>query len=301
MNTSLSHRPPGLPAGFLFALVVAACAACSRVPAAEDAPHPRVVALAPSLAELCFALGAGDHVVGVSAFCDRPPEASRLPVVGDSKGVALEALAALRPDLVLVNSEAHRDLLRPLDGRVDVLFVRTDSIEGLLGAIEAIGERLGRSREARALARRIEQAVAGARRRAARGADSPRVLVVLQRDPFFVAGPGSYVDEVLGLLGLRNAAEGTGSPWPTLSAEALLALAPDVILDAATDARRAGRDPEREVRTYWARFPSLPAVRAGRVGTLTDPVALRPGPSLPEGIAALEESIARLLGEAGGP
>ncbi len=279
---------------FLRALAILAAGVLSGACGGKaDSPSPfpappsaarRVVSLAPSHTELLFALGAGDAVVGVTRFCDRPPEAKTRTVVGDSRSLSLETLAALAPDLVVLNAEGVAAALGPMKDRVRTLSVSTDTLPQLLDAVGILGAAVGREERARALRAEMEGALEeGRRRNAAR--PPTRVLVVVQREPFFVAGGASYVDALLRAIGCANAAGDVPGAWPTLSAEALLLRAPDAIIDASFD--RTGRD-----REWWAaRFPTLPAAREGRVRALTDEAALRPGPGVAAALRALEESL----------
>ena len=289
MNPSDSR--PVRTLALLAAGVLGACGGSADPPSPPPAgPARRIVSLAPSHTELLFALGAGGSVVGATRFCDRPPEALALPRVGDAKSVSLEAVAALEPDLVVVNAEATAEALAPLRGRVRVLAVPTDTLPQLLDAVGVLGEAAGRAERAKTLRAEMEAALEAARARAS-GRTRSRVLLVVQREPFVVAGGGSYVDALLRALGHENAAGDLGLPWPSLSAEAVLALAPDAVVDAALGpAGRAGEG--AAVRAYWARFPMLPAVRDGRVRPLADEAALRPGPDVAGALRALEESVA---------
>jgi iron complex transport system substrate-binding protein len=264
------------------------CAGEDRGVAPRGSP-PRIVSLAPSLTELLFELGAGDQVVGVTSMCDRPAAARTKPQVGDSKAVSLESIAALQPDLVLVNSELLVESLSPLASRVDVRLVRTDNIALVLAAVLSVGEAVGRSAAAQALHQRLESAIARAKRDAADRA-STAVLFVIQHNPFFVAGPGSYVDELLGVLGYRNAAAQLEGHWPCISEEAMLTLEPDVIVDAALE-RASIENGDGALLARWRRYRSLPAVRSGRITTLRDPVVVRPGPALESALQALERTI----------
>ncbi len=281
--------------------------ACSEAgsPPPATAPARRVVSLAPSHTEILFALGAGDAVVGVTRFCDRPAEARLRPVVGDAVQVSAERVAALHPDLVVVNAAGTEASLAPLGDRVRVLRAPTDTLGDLLAAVDSLARAVGRVEEGRALRRRMEEALAAARERG-RGRPPTRVLLVIQRDPFMVAGGGSYVHALLEALGCRNAAGDLAEAWPQVSAEALLAMAPDAIVEASPEVM-AGRSAPGEaasaardaaVREYWARFPRVPAVRDGRVRAIRDEAALRPGPALAEALATLEASVAPAAGEA---
>jgi iron complex transport system substrate-binding protein len=270
--------------------------ACGGPPDSPPAPPPaaaparRIVSLAPSHTELIFALGAGEQVVGVTRFCDRPAAARARTVVGDSRALSLETLAALRPDLVVLNAEAVAAALGPMRDRVRVLAVPTDTLPQLLDAVDVLGRAAGREARAAALRGEIDAALAAARDRNA-SRPRTRVLLVVQHDPFCVAGGGSYVDALLRALGCENAAGDLAEAWPMLAAEALLARAPDAVVDASLGPTGEAASPE-EVRAWWTtRFPVLGAVKEGRVRPLRDDAALRPGPAVAEALRALEEAV----------
>ena len=268
----------------LIGVALLSCREDSNRGAVESELAVRVVSLAPSITETVFSLGAEDVLVAVTSRCDRPAAAREKPSVGDVTQISLERIAALEPDLVLVNSVTHVEMLKPLASRIDVKFVPTDTVAQMLDGITAVGAAVGQEDAARELRATLETRLE--ERRAIAPATSPaRVLFVVQRDPFFVAGPGSYVDELLAALGYENAARGLGSAWPSISAEALLELAPDVLVDAAIG------DENEDPRDYWRRFESLPAVRNGRVRRMESDAVVRPGPGLVEALDALAASI----------
>lgn len=242
----------------------------------DRAPAPlRVVCLVPSATELVFALGAGDRVVGVSTYDDYPPEVTRLPRIGGMTNPSFEGIAALRPDAV-VGVEGPTDLtalrrLRSLGIRVVV--PRVESIAEVLSGVDLFGRLLHRAPEAAALRRRIEGELDAVRARVA-NRPRPRTLVVLGRRPLVVAGPGSWIDEVLTLSGGANAVT-AGGRYPTIPRESLAALAPEAILDLTGHADGARLQGELD-------GVDLPAVRNHRVTTLSDPMFLRPGPRVTE-------------------
>jgi iron complex transport system substrate-binding protein len=275
--------------------LVGACGGSGDSPAtapASTAPAKRIVSLAPSHTELLFALGAGDAVVGVTRFCDRPPEARTRTRVGDAQSVSQETVAYLEPDLVVLNAEATAAALGPLRTRLRVLAVPTDTLPQLLDAVGILGAAVGRPERAKALRAEMEKALEDARRRNA-GRPKTRVLLVVQHEPFFVAGKGSYVNALLEALGCENAAGDLDAAWPTLSAEALLVRAPDALIDAALGPTGLAA-PEEKVRAWWReRYPLLPAVKNDRVRSLRDEAALRPGPSLASALRTLEEAVGK--------
>jgi iron complex transport system substrate-binding protein len=248
--------------------------------ARAGADTPRVVSLNPSLTAILLAIGAEATLVGVdeaSAFVE--PRVRALPRVGGLFNPSLEAIVALAPTTVaLVPSAQQRDLReRLLALGIEVQAHPNIGYEELLTSIAALGERVGRGDAARARANEIRAAWTAARERAA-SAPPVRAVLVLQREPLYVVGTGSFLDSMLDAAGAENLARQFADPYPRASTEWLIAAAPDLILDAA--------DPADAAAAHCAHWPSLPAVKRGRVETLDRSVTI-PGPYLDRSLAAL--------------
>src|SRR5271155_4227627 len=137
-------------------------AGCDSATAPANASPARIVSLVPSVTETLFALGAGPEVVGVSQYCDYPPEASKLPKVGDFIAPNLEAIVALRPALVIgIATASGQRQARALNAMgIPALMVNDDSIAEVEANISSIGHRVGRSAEAARLRAAIEDQIA---------------------------------------------------------------------------------------------------------------------------------------------
>ncbi|HEY7529469.1 MAG TPA: helical backbone metal receptor [Gemmatimonadota bacterium] len=269
-------------------------AGAASAPGSAPAAPRRIVSLAPSATEILFELGAGDRVVGVDAFSDFPPEALGRPRLGGLLDPDLESTLRLAPDLaVLVPSEA--EVARALRAAgVRTLVVPHEDLRDVERAVRAIGEAVGESERARRLAARIREALARSRvDRPER--ERPRVLFVVARDAGRVAGVTAaggrtYLDELVRLAGGRNVLAGSPVRYPQLSAEGIIRLRPDVILEwspgpaGAGDAAVAG-DAGRVAE--WGTLPGIPAVETARVHVLHDALWLRPGPRVPEALRRL--------------
>jgi len=129
------------------------------------------------------------------------------------------------------------------------------------------------------IVRRVERV-----QQAVRGRAAPSVLAVFGLRPISVAGRGSFVDELINLAGGRNASS-SASRWPTIPLEAVLAMAPQVVLDFTA------HDQSTRLSDAWAEYRTIPAVRDGRVVRLADPVMLRPGPRVGHALEILAETI----------
>jgi iron complex transport system substrate-binding protein len=246
--------------------------------AAEGAPARRVVSLNPSLTAMVIALGGREVLVGVDDYSARA--AAGLPSVGGLYNPSLEAVVALAPDLVVfVPSAEQRGFRERLESlAIPRLVLDPVSFEDVLAAIESIGAAIGREREAaeRVAAIRATRARVEA---AARLLPPLRGVLVLQREPLFVAGAGTFVDDMLRSLRVTNLAAEQPGRWPRLAREWLLVAAPELILDASPDPEPA--------RSHWERWPSLPAVANGAVVDLPDGIATLPGPDLDEALLTL--------------
>ncbi len=249
--------------------------------AAEARPAERIVSINPSLTAILVSIEARERLVGIDDYSARSqPEIAHLPRVGGLYSPSLESVLALEPDLViLVPSVEQRDFR----SRLESLGTRVSAFDNIhfdevlenierLGAIaereEAAAERVGAIRRTRAEAKRLVA-----------GRPSPKVVVVLQREPLFIVGAGSFVAEMLDDLGGANLGAEFPDPYPQVAMEWLVAKAPDVLIDLSLDAE----PPER----YWARWPSLPAVAQGRVMRLDAEVVSMPGPRLDEALRLL--------------
>jgi len=247
----------------------------------------RVVSLNPSLSQILLELDAREVLVGVDAFSKQlRPELAALPSVGGLFDPSLEAVVALEPDLVvLVPSVEQRDFR----GRLDALGVRTVGFrnigfEEVLGNIESLGALVGRAPDA---TRRITaiRATRSAVERAVATRERVRCVVVLQRDPVFVAGGESFIDEMLKSAGCDNLARELGDGYPRAALEWLVSAAPDSILDMSLDVAGAG------AIDYWERWPTLPAVANRRVVRLDAELVTMPGPALDRALRSLARAL----------
>ena len=265
----------------LLVLAVAACARREHVPArggiavTDDAgrqvtlaaPARRIVSLLPSFTEILFAIGAGDRVVGRTTWCDYPPEALAVPSVGDGMPPSVEAVAARRPDLVLLyrsgpNVTAAEQLERL--GIRTVLF-DLNLLEELGPVARRLGILTGRRAAADSLARVMDSLAAQP------PTPSTQSLVFIVWDnPPIVIGAGSYLDRLAALAGARNVFHDIGSPSAQVSIETIAARDPDFVAllsDSAVPPRYAARPEWRVVRAVRrARFLFLPGQLFGRPG-----------------------------------
>jgi iron complex transport system substrate-binding protein len=257
----------------------------------------RIVSTAPSVTEMLYALGLGERVVGVTTFCRYPPEAAAKPRIGDYLRPNLEAIVALKPDLVVMEATGIRRAERLPALKLNVLEVDDGTLAGIYESLRKIGAAAGVPERAAALRSNMQAALEDLRRRT-RGLAPRRLLFVAGRTParledLIVVGRGSYLNELIEIAGARNAFADVGAPYLKVSLEQVLARNPEVIVDMGEMAQTAGASEEqkRAVVALWERQPALAAVRERRVFAVASDIFVVPGPRVVEAARALARMV----------
>jgi iron complex transport system substrate-binding protein len=254
---------------------------------AASAPYPqRIVSLAPSVTETLFALGFGDRLVGVTTYCDYPPQARKLPKIGGFMSPSLEVIVAKRPDLVIgVSSATHPVTVREMERLgLKITLISLASVSDILSAIKNIARSLGNPDAGEQLVRKINRQVDEVKKRVGAAPRRPTLLAVGLR-PLVAVGGKNFIDELITLAGGENIAGSATQPWLNLPDEYVVAKAPQVIIEAGMGSERS------EPAKHWADLRSIPAVKERRVYAYPSDKILRPGPRIGEGL----EEIARLV------
>lgn len=240
----------------------------------------RIVSMAPNVTEILFALGLGPRVVGVTRFCDYPPETAAIRKIGGLVDPNVEVIRSLDPDLVIAfrgNPLRLVDRVRKLGLPVFVLDIG-EGLDGLVPLIERIGLVTRTESRAAVLAAGLRRRL-GAVDAALRGIEArPKAFVLLYGQGLWTCGGESYVDDLIARAGGANVASFMPKKWVLYKRERIIQDDPDVVFILARSAAdfEAGRE-------RLARMPGLAgvkAVKAGRVYELDENAASRFGPRL---------------------
>ncbi len=268
---------------------------------AACAQPQRIISTAPSITELLYALGLGDRVVGVTRFCRYLPEAQLKPKIGDYANTNLEVIAALKPDLVIVENNPIRLTERLRTLRIPVLEINQETIAALYNSFRVVGEVTGSAKTAERITATVRGGLAEIRAQAATRKRTSMMFVVGRApnrlEGLIVAGRASYLNEIIELAGGDNVFHDAVAAYPAVSLEAVLARNPNVIVDMGdmSDTVAVTSEHKREVTALWQRLPSIAAVRDRRVHAVASDIFVVPGPRI---VDAAREFFALLHPEA---
>lgn len=227
----------------------------------------RIVSLSPNVTEMLYGIGAFGQVVGISDYCTYPPAIANLPSVGGWHNPNLEKLAALAPDLVIIDEGQApfvEDRFKELGMRI--MTASDHTIQDVYNSMAALGRVTGHAAEADRLIANTRAGLLRVSQKTTR-LPKPRVVLIVDRTPgtlrdLYTATGGGFLAELVEIAGGRMALQPSKRGYEKLSKEDLLAANPDLILDFihGVKSRFAG-DPIEA----WREMPELKAVRTGRV------------------------------------
>lgn len=245
-------------------------------------PARRIVSLAPHLAELLFAAGAGAAIVGAAEYSDYPPAARSIPRIGDARALDLERVVALRPDLIVAwTSGTPRRQLERLRALGHAVFENEPAgLDSIASTIERLGILAGTPAEAKAHAARFRAELA--RLRSAYAGRAPvRTFYQVAERPLVTVSAGHVIAEALALCGAVNVFAHDRQWFPQPSREAVLLAQPAAIVVAAAPGQRSA------ALAPWRRWHGLRAVAEGRLYTVDPDFLHRATPRILAGIETL--------------
>jgi len=245
-----------------------------RLVAINGTPQ-RIISLAPSNTEILFALGLGDKVIGVTDWCNYPPEALEKEKIGGYSDPDVEKIVALDPDLILAGYGNPIEVINGLDALgLTVFGIKTVDLNDLLNDIRRVGEITDKEVEAQALTFEMATAIEAVTDVTSELGERPRVFYLLWYDPLWTAGSGTFIHELIEKAGGVNICQNLTS-YPEIGLEYVLASDPEVIITS-------------QWCYDWAlnatQLASTNASQTGRIYTCNDDLVQRPGPRLVKGL-----------------
>jgi len=237
----------------------------------------RVVSLSPAMTEILFSLGAGDKIVGVTTYCDFPPQARKIRKVGDFSNPSIERIVALKPDLVIVNLPEQKRIKSELDKLEIKTFISSPkSLQDIYKELAAIGDTLGLRRRADSVINYMKQNI-----QTVRTSDRKSVYVEISPKPLITIGAATFLNDLINAAGGTNIFEDLEKDYPVVGQETVIRRNPEIIILLHPE--------DASGRTGWQ---NIQAIKNDRVFKNLNPDHLmRPGPRLVDGFRELKRII----------
>ncbi len=251
-------------------------------------PPKRIVSMAPSLTEILYYLGLGDHVVGVTQFSYYPPEAAHKPKVGSYINLNVERIISLNPDLAIGTADGNKaSVVRLLEQvGIPVYIVNPRKVRDVISTIAALGDLCGVGRKAKeltsCLVRRVDyisKKTAGLRR--------PLVFLQINMKPIMTVNRNTFHHDVIQLAGGENMSQDEPVTYPRISVEEVIKRNPEIIIISSME--RGGRF--EQARQEWFKWSVIQAVKERRIHLVESDLLDRPSPRIIEGV----DIMARLI------
>lgn len=259
-----------------------------RLVTIEKTPE-RIVSLAPSNTEILFALGLGEKVVGVTDFCDYPPEAKEKEKIGGFATLDIEKIIALAPDLILATGIHGKEVIPLLERRgLTVVALEPKDLVGILYDIVMVGKITGEEEEAFELVAQMEIRIEAVTEKTKPLPEEKksRVFWVIWPEPIWTTGRGTFIHELIVKAGGKNIFEDLEG-WKTVDLEAVIERDPEVIIGTA----KHGVSKPAEWAKTEPRLAVTTARKNDRVYAVEGDLVERPGPRIVEGLEEVAKCI----------
>jgi iron complex transport system substrate-binding protein len=257
----------------------------------------RIISMAPNVTEILFEIGAGKRVIADTLFCDYPPQAVKLPKIGDYLTPNVEKISSLKPDLIIASRGNNLDAIKQMEkSGMKVVTVDAVDIPTTLHDIIVIGDAVGCPAQAKKTVDKMKAEIKYVETAVAKIPENKRLKVLFLFPPYdslFTAGTGSHIDNMITRAGGKNIAAKTNKPWPQLSLEMVVSANPDVIITTFAMGRMKSNTPKELIAQMRAdkRWKNINAVKNGRVYILDEDMTTLPGPRLSKGLWLIAYSL----------
>lgn len=255
-----------------------------------DSLPKRIISMAPNITEGLYAIGAQDYIVGVTEFCDYPPEAKQKTKVGGYDNANYEMVAALKPDVVLITVESiNRPMYQALQNLGIKMFVlNAKNVDGVAAMMNTLGKLTGKEKEAQSISSKIKSERDSINGRKDSDAQN-KSLVIVGTNPIMTASKTSFINEIMVLSGLENIYADSPMDYPTISYEDITVKNPAYIL-LPYDTTKTGKL-NVELDEIRKQLSSVEAVKKNNFIVVDNNVVFRPGPRVMDAVRLIRNKV----------
>lgn len=270
---------------FLFPLLFFVLSGKSPTSHPKNNSDLRIISLSPANTEILFALGLKNQIVGVTTFCDWPPEVKKYSKVGDFSSPSIEKIVSLNPDIIFATGMEQKPIVNELlNLGFKVIVIDPTNFSQLFNDIYLIGKITKQEKNAENLILEMKNEIKRIKDNSEKLAFTPRIFIEISINPLMTAAKGSFVDEMIYLAGGENIGHNLIRSYCRVNEEFLLEKDPQIIILTSQGAL-----------DYFNSSPSFKNISALKngfvVADINPDILLRPGPRLIEGLKKIQKII----------
>ncbi len=256
----------------------------------KDSVYKRIISLAPNITETVFALNADTLLVGVTDYCDYPPEAKKKEKVGSLLDPNIEKITSLSPDLIIMTTEGNSKYtyLSLRSSGFKVYVANPNDIKGITRMILNLGALLGKKSKGKILADNITD---NAKNYSAVNENnkSASCFLVISLNPLITVNKFTYISELISLSGFYNIYGDELLEYPNVSYEDVLLKNPDYIFFLC-DTANSGfvNNNISEIKT---KLSVVNASKNNKIFGIDENILSRPGPRVMESVKLLKSKV----------
>jgi len=266
---------------YLFGFLGLFCCQEQKALKTNEHSYHRIISFAPSITETLFALSLETNVIGVTDFCNFPPEAKKLPKVGGYTNPNYEIILRLKPDLVMLLKENSSLFGFFQKNNIEYLCIDNQNVSQILSSFRIIGQKCDREKQADSLIKLIKNEMV----HDTINPPWPKTLICVDREnrgngeiaKIYCASKKSFYNELLNASCMENVFKDSAITYPEISSEGIIRMQPEIIIDFAV---REQEVPEERLKSDWKSMPMLPAVKNNMIFCISDDYATIPGPRI---------------------
>jgi iron complex transport system substrate-binding protein len=257
----------------------------------------RIVSLSPSCTEILFAVGAGPNVVGVTSYCDYPPEVlvrvkdGTLKIVGGFSDPNIEIIVGLGADLIVASSDLQGDIVSSMESKgLTVVGLMPKTVDDIVEDVRLVGRIVGEYEPASRLAESMRDRIDVVLNKTERALSRPRVYYEVWYDPLMSVGQGTYINDLVAMAGGVNIFSASSSPYPVVNSETIIEANPEVIFVAKGYMGLAIEETSLKMkdRPGWK---SIDAIKHDRIFEIEEDIVYRHGPRIVDGLETMAQVI----------
>ncbi len=244
-----------IPLLFTLLLVTSLAFAKSDKELNKEDKKPTIIALSPHIVEMLYDVGAGEQIIGTTAFADYPEKAKKIPRIGNYLRLQLERVIELQPDLIIAwkSGNPSDDLARLEQLGFNIIYSQPNSFQDIANEVRKFSKLTGHAKQGEKVAQKFERELAKITQLYQNKTEITGFYELWSR-PLTTVAKGSWPQQFLNVCKVKNPFKHVVTPYPHISIEQVLSVSVQLIIQPLSENQKDRKG------FNWQDWPIIPAV-----------------------------------------